>query len=302
MSKKISVILPVYNALDDVKLCLHSLKKHFNFDCGEIIIIDDCSKTETADFLTQFCLDNKEFSLKKNVVNLGFLQTCNKGLRFATSELIVLLNSDTIVSENFTDKLIDCFNKNPKAGVASPIQYADCAGLRIRENYDIDAINKLLCEKHNPSFPKMPYAEGYCFVIRRETISKIGVLDEAYGKGYHEEVDYSFRAIQAGFDCVLADNLCVYHRNEASFGKKQRDALIAKNQDVFEGRWGNFIDTWKQKNQWHDPLILIEHELFPEKWYQKLFSRRVIHEMHTMKVVYRILGFTIKRKIKEKQV
>lgn len=301
MSKKLNVIIPVYNALDDVKRCLQSLKKNFNFDCGDIVVIDDCSNSDTACWLNDFCSENEKFRLLRNDSNLGFLKTCNRGFSLGNAEFVVLLNSDTIVPECFAEKIIKCFEMNPAAGVASPIQYADCAGLRIRNGINLDMVNKLLEEKHVPSYPLMPYAEGYCFLVRRSVFSEIGGFNEAYGKGYHEEVDYSFRVIKAGFDCILADNMCVYHRNEASFGKKQRAAQIAKNDAFFESCWGDFCGEWKKEKQWKDPLIAIEKELFPLKLLQRLFSRKVIYEMHDVKIVYYVFGFKIKRKIKEKK-
>ena len=53
---KISVIIPVYNALEDVKLCLESLLKNFNFELGDICLINDCSNEETTEFLNIFVL------------------------------------------------------------------------------------------------------------------------------------------------------------------------------------------------------------------------------------------------------
>ncbi len=48
---ELSLIIPVFNALEDVKKCLESVKKNFNRDNIEIIIIDDCSESPTRDYL-----------------------------------------------------------------------------------------------------------------------------------------------------------------------------------------------------------------------------------------------------------
>ena len=48
---KISIIIPVYNALQDLKICLESVKENVDFADAEVILVDDCSQEETADYL-----------------------------------------------------------------------------------------------------------------------------------------------------------------------------------------------------------------------------------------------------------
>ena len=55
---QISVIIPVYNALNDVKILFRSLNENFNFSLGEILLINDYSDLETSNYLKTFC-DNK---------------------------------------------------------------------------------------------------------------------------------------------------------------------------------------------------------------------------------------------------
>ena len=85
--KKISVIVPIYNALEDVETLLKSLVKNFNFNLGQIILINDCSNEETSNFLLEFCQKNLDFKLINNEENLGFIKTMSPLLmpRFSTS-------------------------------------------------------------------------------------------------------------------------------------------------------------------------------------------------------------------------
>ena len=96
---KISVVIPVYNAVEDVKRCLDSVKENFDFSVGEVIVVDDCSDEETMDYLKRLAELNPDlFTLIRNPENKGFPGTCNNGIRHAQGEIIVLLNSDTIIS------------------------------------------------------------------------------------------------------------------------------------------------------------------------------------------------------------
>jgi hypothetical protein len=75
-------------------------------------------------------------------------------------------------------------------------------------------------------------------LIRRETIEKIGFLDEIYGVGYFEDSDYSRRAAAAGFRCVIAKDAYVGHREHSTFKSEERDGLFQRNRDIFHSRWG----------------------------------------------------------------
>ena len=213
---KFSVIIPVYNALDDVKLCLDSIIKNYDFKDGEVIVIDDCSREDTANFLKKFGAEHPEFRVDKNEENLGFVKTCNKGMKMVQGDIVILLNSDTIIPKFFQEKILDCFNSDEKIGVASPIASKSWLyKIPLPKFYSIEKMNELLRKKHTPKYPIIPSAEGFCFCIKKQVIDDIGYLDEAYGKGYHEEVDFSYRSIKAGWKNVLIDDLYVYHRDSA---------------------------------------------------------------------------------------
>ena len=118
---KISIIIPIYNALDDVKKCLESVQK-INFNLCNVILVNDCSDNTTTDFLKEFVKNNKHFQLLENEENLGFPKTCNRGMKASNADVLVLLNSDTIIPKNFCEKVISCFSSDDKIGIASPLR------------------------------------------------------------------------------------------------------------------------------------------------------------------------------------
>ena len=54
LQPKISVIIPVYNALNHIKILFNNLLNNFDFETGEIIIVDDCSDSSTSSYLENF--------------------------------------------------------------------------------------------------------------------------------------------------------------------------------------------------------------------------------------------------------
>ena len=262
---KISIIIPVYNALDDLKLCIESIVCNVNFEYTSVLIIDDCSSSETKNYLKN--LAHPKIKIIFNEQNLGFIKTCNKGLLDESAEIYVLLNSDTIIPKNFCEKIIECFESDENIGIASPISSHSSRYYILKPlNMSLDEINSKIEKIHNPKYPEIPSSEGFCFCIKKDTIDKIGVLDTIYGKGYHEEIDYSYRAIQNGIKCSLIDNLYVYHKNNVSFGSVLRRKQMEENSKIFKKRWGNFYKNWIKEHKHINPIKKLRKEFFKDRF------------------------------------
>lgn len=262
---KISIIVPIYNAIDDVKVLCESLNKKLDFNISEVFLINDFSNTETTYFLRNFCNKYKQYKYIENDKNLGFVKTCNKGMELSTGDIVILLNSDTEIPSGFCKRIIECFASDSKIGIASPIaSFSATYFISLPKTISLETMNKLLIEKHTNTYPLIAASEGFCFCIRREVIENQGYFDTVWGKGYCEEVDYAYRAITNGWKNVLIDNLYVYHKRQASFGSERRKKLMEQNSPIFKRRWAGFRENYEQENNLVNPVIEIEKELFPK--------------------------------------
>ena len=259
---EISIVIPIYNAKKHVKKLLKSLNKNFNFSIGEVILIDDCSKTDTAKFLDEFVKEFPQYKLFHNEKNLGFPGSCNRGMQLSVGDVVVLLNSDTWIPEEFCERIIKCFKADSEVGIASPLSTRSSTYWFKKPFWrSLNFMNKRIRERHECSYPILPHAEGFCFCIRRAVIEQQGMIDEIYGRGYHEEVDFAFRSITNGWKNVLIDDLYVGHRNHSSFGKKLKTAQVAKNDKIFKERWDGFYEKFTSDNNWVNPIIKIKEEV-----------------------------------------
>lgn len=289
---KISVIVPVYNAKEDVRKCLESIKENFDFSDGEVILADDCSQEETFSYLeTEATAYPDKFMLIRNTENSGFPKTCNNGIARARGEIVVLLNSDTMIPAGFNKKIADCFDSDPQIAVASPIaSYSGSYFIPLRDGETPDSMNKKIELLHKPVYPAIPTAEGFCFCIRRSAIEKYGALDEVYGKGFNEERDFSFRISQNGLQCVLIDNLYVYHKRHASFGSAERKKQLEANDRIFKERWGDLVAKEKDFTKHHNPIDGLRRQIQPEYFKKGAFyTKSVLPD----KTVWRIFGIKI---------
>jgi len=239
----IDIIVCVHNALEDVRLCLQSAREHL-LPKHRIIIVNDRSDAETSAYLRQFAAGDEQVTLIENEENLGYTRSASLGLASGEAGFRILLNSDTIVSENWALKMLDVANSSDTIGIVGPLSNA--AGAQsipyIKSTANNTAINTLpgwlspadldlACERWSfaDQFPRVPLVHGFCFGVKKEVIDRIGLFDDQNFKRYYgEENDYCFRAQAAGFEFALATNTFVFHRKSRSIEEEMRIIHMAE--------------------------------------------------------------------------
>jgi GT2 family glycosyltransferase len=221
---KISIIILSYNDYPGTTgPCLASLAKDPEFELWDIIVVDNASDLSTRVFLQKAQEQYPSVHFVLNERNLGFAAGNNIGILKSTGEVVILLNSDTEVPVGMFGRLTAHFVGNNRLGMIGPVTNA--AGNEQAILADADAIEGKIeqgLRYANSGGNEQLYTyrmDFHCVAISREVINKIGLLDEEFGRGYYEDFDYSLRVKQAGFDLRVAENVFVYHRGSASFGK-----------------------------------------------------------------------------------
>lgn len=130
--KKFSIIIPVFNAQDDIFCCLESLEKQ-DFRDFEIIVVDDHSNDQTLQKIDGFCHKFPQISLKlvKNRKNLGPSASRNRGLERATGEYVIFVDADDrILRPDFLSNLIKSINQTPTPDIVLYGGYIDYQNAR----------------------------------------------------------------------------------------------------------------------------------------------------------------------------
>ncbi|MDF9436053.1 glycosyltransferase [Chromohalobacter israelensis] len=249
----IDIVIPVFNALDDVRQCVASIKKHRGEYGGKNIIVNDGSDEDTTKFLQAICGKDDDFELIEHKSNLGYTKTVNDGLKRSSSDFVITLNSDTVVTPGWLDGLIRCMNHDERIGVVGPLSNAaswqsvpklkDGDGSfcinEVPDGFSFESFSSLVTQVAVPTYPRLPFINGFCFMIRRAVLDKVGLLDEElFPSGYGEENDFCIRVLDAGFDLAVADDVYVYHSKSKSFGHERRKVLSQKGSDNLRAKHG----------------------------------------------------------------
>lgn len=237
------VIVPVHNALDYTRACFASLLPTLRGKDG-VIVVNDMSNIETSDWLREFVKSDPRIRLLENTQNLGYTGSANRGLQASDAPFRVMLNSDTLVSANWLEKLLVVAYCDDSTGIVGPLSNAASfqsipflqftatntpinALLQGKTAADMD----LFCEEVAPCgvYPSVPLVHGFCFGIRQELIDRIGYFDEInFARFFGEEDDYCMRAVEAGFALRVATPAYVYHAKSKSITEAMRITFMSK--------------------------------------------------------------------------
>jgi len=104
----INVIIPVYNAEKTIEKCVESIEANTYKDV-EIILVEDCSKDESWKVCKELAEKYAKIKCIRNERNRGVSYTRNQGLKAASGEYIMFVDSDDWVDENYFSEFIQVF-------------------------------------------------------------------------------------------------------------------------------------------------------------------------------------------------
>ena len=170
---------------------------------------------------------HEELKIIQNNENYGFAEGNNIGIKFAlkfiNSDYILLLNNDTVVDKKFLNNLVevaeieDCGILGSKTFIYDHPDIIQFAGNKINlwtGECDMLGWSEIDHGIYN-TVEESDYISGSCFLIKKETIEKIGFLDKNYFC-YWEDADYCIRAKKAGIKSKYSPNSYIWHKVSAS--------------------------------------------------------------------------------------
>ncbi|MGB9499906.1 MAG: glycosyltransferase [Dissulfuribacterales bacterium] len=271
----VSIIMLTFNELQYTKKCIKSIFKHTK-EPFELIVVDNGSTDGTVEYLESEGESRKpetggrrteaggrkkkgkgkkkksgkpEIRIKiiKNRENLGFSAGNNQGMAAAKGNYVVLMNNDLVVTPGWLTRMMACAEQSSQIGIVGPVSnYVSGPQLVKEVNYDTTSLARLnkfstaFAKKHAGQTKPFWRVVGFCMLIKRAVIEKIGGLDGRYGLGNFEDDDFSLRAALAGFESWIAQDCFVHHFGSRTFAgaKINYQESLHKNWEIFKHKWG----------------------------------------------------------------
>lgn len=253
---KISVVIPNYNGEDLLRKNLPKVIEALGFFHnkigldGEIIIVDDAStdsSVESIKYLVSGIKDDKNiFKIIQNEKNLGFSSSVNKGVKEASGEILVLLNTDIVPQKDFLEPLLQHFKDESVFAVGSMDKSTEGSktilrgrgigkwekGFLVHARGEVDKTNTL-------------WVSGGSGAFRKIIWEKLGGFDNLYSPFYWEDIDLSYRALKLGYKLIFEPRSIVVHEHEIGaiksfYSSSEIKRISYKNQLIFI--WKNITD------------------------------------------------------------
>jgi hypothetical protein len=194
----LAIIIVSHNTKGDLENCVGSLHDHPPAVSHEIVVVDNASRDGSVEAMQSRWLGVRVIALPSNV---GFAAANNAGIRSTQSELVLMLNSDTIVPGGAIDRLVEELRELPGASIVGP-KIVDNAG-RPELSYGrmisplAEVRQKVLARYASASklaamtatTREVDWVTAACLLVRRRDAEAAGLLDERYFM-YCEDVDF----------------------------------------------------------------------------------------------------------------
>jgi GT2 family glycosyltransferase len=224
---KVSIIIPTWNGITYIQDCLNSLLDQAYPDF-EVIVVDNASSDGTPDWVAKHY---PQVILIRNERNLGFAGGVNVGLAAASGNILGLLNQDTSVQSGWLGALVEVFLAETSIGIVGSktlypdgtIQhaggYVDQRGEGSHYGYREKAAGQFDQSR------SVDFVTGAALAIARPALKAIGRLDEGFSPAYYEDVDWCFRAREAGFQVVYAPKAVLIHKEASRAAAMSHDRM-----------------------------------------------------------------------------
>jgi GT2 family glycosyltransferase/tetratricopeptide (TPR) repeat protein/2-polyprenyl-3-methyl-5-hydroxy-6-metoxy-1,4-benzoquinol methylase len=233
-----SIVILTHNQLACTRLCVDSIRQ-FTDEPYELIFVDNASSDGTPDYLAS----QTNVKVIRNKVNCGFPAAANQGMRAATGKQVLLLNNDTVVTTGWLRRLLRTLHSDTRIGLVGPCSNCVSGEQQVAVAYEdlrgLDGFAWDWGKAHNRTVVDTDRIVGFCLLIRREVMDKVGLLDERFGLGCFDDDDYCRRTLAAGYRAVIARDAFVHHFGGRTFVGTGVDfaALMRHNEQLYQAKW-----------------------------------------------------------------
>lgn len=243
----LSIVIINRNTKELLRSCIGSIEKTVQSLTFEIWVVDNGSYDGSVEAIRS---NYPQVKFIENRNNLGFAAANNQAIRCACGRYVVLLNTDTVLTESALSNIINFMDRHPRVGVCGG-QLLNNDGSPQNSIANIptlatELLNKSLLRRLFPS--RYPGKEtlydypvevesiiGACMVVRKEAIDQVGLLDESYFF-YFEETAWCLSMKKKGWQIYFEPTSKIYHLQ----GHTAKKNVLATRIEYWKSRYTFF--------------------------------------------------------------
>ncbi len=239
LPRSLSVLVPAFGNADLTLRCLRSVLAHTPAGT-EVLVIDDASPDDTFERLSLFA-QNHPISLHRNNNNLGFPRTVNRAAALSKGELLLVLNSDVVVTRGWVHGMFAALEAEADAGLVGPLGSDTGDVASFAANYQsVGELELVVASLAGRGVRRVKKLSLFCALLDRKVFESVGGLDERYDRGLFDDDDLCMALRKRGYSILLCENTFVHHNAGSSFRKLSALEYVARfevNRFRFERKW-----------------------------------------------------------------
>ncbi len=235
-----SIIIPTFNNLDYLKVCIDSIKKNSKYD-HEIIIHINSGTDGSLEYVK-----NNKYNYTYSKENVGLCTSVNLAAKKSSTKFIIYAHDDMYFCPGwdvaFEKEIIG--SKNNLYLFSGTMIEANSGHLQLNCGVDISSFNekKLLSEFNNIEYYDYQGTTWCPQLIHKETWEKVGGLSEEFNPGIGSDPDLNMKLWMCGVRVFKGLSDCrVYHFGSITLRKKKHFKRN-RGSDIFLKKWGISID------------------------------------------------------------
>jgi GT2 family glycosyltransferase len=238
----LSVVIVSWNTREALRDCVRSVFAHTGAVALELIVVDNASADGSVEMLSR---EFPQVKVIANPSNLGFAKACNQGMRAATGQLILLLNSDAYVRDDVIARMAHYVLSRSDVAMATcqlrypdgRLQYSAFRALGIRQSLFEDLwLYKFVPRARRDALllggywacdreVEADWIAGAFMMLRREVFEQTGGFSEDFFM-YGEDSEWCMRLRRAGHRIFYTPLGVTYHigsvSSDAEWTQKER--------------------------------------------------------------------------------
>ncbi|WP_226783022.1 glycosyltransferase [Oceaniglobus trochenteri] len=252
----ITIVLPVYNALELLENCLDRLARHTDLPWTLVAVEDGSSDPAVRPALRAWAQGRPpgQVQLIEQDRNRGFIASVNTAFARIREDAVrreqpvILLNTDALVPEGWASRLVAPLSEGADVASVTPMSNdaeiftapVICARQMLQPGQG-DAIDEV-ARSLSPAraLAEAPTGVGFCMALAPRFLALEPGFDPVFGPGYGEEVDWCQKTRRHGGRHLCTARLFVEHRGGSSFGSEQKKALVARNNRTVSQRYPTY--------------------------------------------------------------
>ncbi|MFH0826043.1 MAG: glycosyltransferase, partial [Pseudomonadota bacterium] len=239
----VNVLVPVYGGREHLDDFFEALFANTTSPF-RLILVDDGNRDPDIRRLLTSVAGRGDTLLLTFTTNQGYLKGICHAFRHAGPGHVVLLNTDTVVPPGWLERLAGPLFDYEYVACTTPFSNAAtiCSFPAIGVDNDLwpgldtAAVDSLFSRVHSDKMMvELPTGVGFCMGMNRKVIDEIGFFNEVdFSRGYGEENEWCYRAVERGYINLHVTNLFVYHKHGGSFDPVEKNALVRANLRILE--------------------------------------------------------------------